>query len=240
MIFQIFPYGGYDRSVALFSPDGTIVQVEYAQNAVAKAKISMILKTREGIILSGLKERVVRLISEKHSEKIHKIDEHMAAIISGWLPDGRVLIERARDIAVTHRILYDEPASPEEVMNEIANLMQMYTQLGGARPFGVNLMLGVIDGQVPRVMIIGPPGEPYEVHAWASGAGYTDILEYWEENYKPDISLEEGEKLIFDAYKKVKKHLSPEEFEYAVLTIDKRFHLYNLEERKKLVEKYYK
>ncbi|NPA85987.1 MAG: hypothetical protein GXO42_01100 [bacterium] len=239
-MFQIFPYGGYDRSVALFSPDGTIVQVEYAQNAVAKAKISMIMKTREGIIFCGLKERVVRLISENHNEKIYKIDEHMAAIISGWLPDGRILVERARDIAVTHRILYDEPASPEEVMNELAYLMQMYTQLGGARPFGVNLMLGVIDGRQPRVMVIGPPGEPYEVHAWAAGSGYSEILEYWENVYEPSISLERGLELVFDALKQVKKKLAPEEYELATLTLDKQFKIYNIEERKELLEKYYK
>jgi proteasome alpha subunit len=41
---------GYDRSVGMFSPDGLLLQVEYAEKAVKLGSTSLGIVTKEGIV----------------------------------------------------------------------------------------------------------------------------------------------------------------------------------------------
>ena len=42
---------GYDRSATMFSPDGHILQVEYAEKTVRLGAASIGIKTSEGVVI---------------------------------------------------------------------------------------------------------------------------------------------------------------------------------------------
>ena len=69
----------------------------------------------------------------------------MGAAATGYLMDGRVLIERAQLIAQQYRVNYDSPMDTLLLVKEIANMKQAYTQFGGARPFGVSVLFAGVD-----------------------------------------------------------------------------------------------
>ena len=80
-------------------------------------------------------------------EKIFKIDEHIGAATSGLVADARALVERARVEAQINKITYSEPIRVDSLSKKLCDMLQMYTQNGGVRPFGSALIIGgVYDG----------------------------------------------------------------------------------------------
>ena len=107
----------------------------------------------------------------------------------------------AQVIAQQHRITYDSAISTESLVKEICNLKQMYTQVGGARPFGVSIMfMGAGDGH--HLFITDPTGTFFEYKASAIGEAETQVKETLDKEYKDNLTLDQGLKLAMKALKK--------------------------------------
>ena len=230
---------GYDRTSTMFSPDGRLLQVEYAKKAVKQGTPSIGMVCKDGVLLVADKKVLDKLIVTESVEKIFQVDEHIGATATGYLMDGRVLVERAQLIAQQHRITYDEQVDAKYLVKEICNLKQAYTQYGGARPFGISLLFASIDeDNNPRLFETEPTGMFFEFKATVIGEGEEEIKKILEKEYRESMNLDEGLKL---AVKTLKKILG-EEFDInrvdgAYLTVkDKAFTRYNLEDLKRALK----
>ncbi|TDA29705.1 MAG: proteasome endopeptidase complex, archaeal, alpha subunit [Hadesarchaea archaeon] len=219
------PGAGYDRAITVFSPDGKLFQVQYAQEAVKKGLTAVGIKSREGVVLSAEKRLRNRLAEEYSIEKIFQIDEHIGAAASGLIADARVLIENARIEAQINRLRYDEPASVQSIARHIGDLKQLYTQHGGVRPFGARLLIGGVDRNGPHLFETDPSGVVAAYKAQAIGGGAPVMLEFLEKEYEEKMSLEEAILLAFRALKLViEGELEPGKLEAAVVPLKtKRF-----------------
>ena len=74
---------GYDRAITMFSPDGRLLQVEYAKKTVRQGSTAIGLVCKDGILFVADKRIVDRLIIPESVEKIFQIEEHMGATVSG-------------------------------------------------------------------------------------------------------------------------------------------------------------
>ena len=128
---------GYDRTATMFSPDGHLLQVEYAEKTVRLGSSSIGIICKDGVVIISDRRVNDKLIKAESANKLYEIDEHIIASAAGILSDARILIEKARLISQQNRITYDSPIDVEEVIREIANTKQFFTQFGGARTFGV-------------------------------------------------------------------------------------------------------
>ena len=45
---------GYDRSTVMYSPEGRIIQTEYARESVRRGSIAIGIKSKNGVVLAGL------------------------------------------------------------------------------------------------------------------------------------------------------------------------------------------
>src|SRR3989338_11170708 len=95
---------GYDRAITMFSPDGRLLQVEYAKKTVKQGSTAIGIVCSDGVVLVTDKRIVDVLVVPESVEKIYKIDEHIGATASGILSDARVLVERAQLRAQQHKI----------------------------------------------------------------------------------------------------------------------------------------
>ena len=140
---------GYDRASTMFSPDGRLLQVEYAKEAVKQGSTAIGIVCSDGAVLIADKRISDELIISDAVEKIFQVDKHMGATSVGYVMDGRVLIERAQVISQQHMVTYTVPMETLTLVKEISDTKQSYTQYGGARPFGVSILfIGVDDGPV--------------------------------------------------------------------------------------------
>src|SRR3989304_1708276 len=119
---------GYDRTATMFSPEGTILQVEYAQKTVRLGSASIGMVCTDGTFIIADKRVKDKLVVQKSANKIYEIDSHIIAGAAGIVSDARVLIERAQLLAQQHRITYDSAIEPELVIKELANVKQQFTQ----------------------------------------------------------------------------------------------------------------
>jgi proteasome alpha subunit len=189
----------YDRGITIFSPDGRLYQVEYAREAVKRGTASIGVRTGEGVVLAADKRSRSPLMEPTSVEKIHKADDHAGIASAGHVADARQLIDFARRQAQVNRLRYGEAIGIEALTKEVTDHIQQYTQVGGARPFGVALLVGGIEDGEPRLYETDPSGTPYEWKAVSIGANRGDLQEYLEENYGDDLDLEGGVALALRA-----------------------------------------
>ncbi len=199
---------GYDRSSTMFSPDGRLLQVEYAKITVKKGTNTIGVVCKDGVVLVADRRIYDKLIVPDSVEKVFQIDGHIGAAASGILSDGRVLIERAQVVAQQHRVTFDSPMDTQSLVKDVCNVKQYFTQVGGARPFGVSIMfIGVDedgDGEgIPKLFITDPTGIFFEFKATVIGENENEIKEVLEKDYNENMSVEDGIKLAIRALKKV-------------------------------------
>jgi len=216
----------YDRGITIFSPDGRLYQVEYAREAVKRGTASIGVRTTDGVVIAVDKRIRSPLMERDSVEKIHKADDHIGIASAGHVADARQLIDFARRRAQVNELRYGEPIAVETLTKEVTDYIQQYTQVGGARPFGVALIIaGIADGE-PRLYETDPSGTPYEWKALAIGADRGDIREYLEDNYSDEMDLDDGVELALAALASVNDgSLSPEGIGVATIAVEnEQFH----------------
>ena len=194
---------GYDRSITMFSPDGRLLQVEYAKKTVRQGSLAIGVSCKDGVVLVADKRIMDPLIVTESVEKIWQIDGHMIAAASGIISDARVLIDRAQLKAQQHRVTYDSEIDIISIVKDMCDLMQMTTQSGGLRPFGVSILVAGVDGKTPKLFETDPTGIYFQYKAAAIGEGETEVEEILKKEYKEDITIEDGLRLALKALKKV-------------------------------------
>ena len=189
----------YDRGITIFSPDGRLYQVEYAREAVKRGTASIGVRTPEGVALVA--DRSVRssLIEPESIEKLHKIDNHVGVASAGHVADARKLVDFARERSQVEQLRYDQSIGVETLAKEITDTIQEHTQTGGARPFGVSLLIGGTENGEPRLYEADPSGVATEWKAVAVGGDRDVIQDFLEERYSEDLTLEDGVGLALEA-----------------------------------------
>ena len=213
----------YDRAITVFSPDGRLFQVEYAKEAVKRGATAIGIVAKDGVCLVAFKSIHSKLVMPESLKKVFDIDNHIAVTASGLIADARRLVEIARMDAQRHKITYNEPVSVETVARSACDLMQIYTQYGGIRPFGVSLLIGGVDSE-PRLYEAEPSGAMTAYKADSIGSGKKEVDEILEKQYKDNIDLEEAISLAITALKKTQEQkLQPENVEISYIsTQDKK------------------
>jgi len=194
---------GYDRTATMFSPEGHLLQVEYAEKTVRLGSSSIGMVCTDGVFILADKRIEDKLIVAKSANKIYEVDSHIIASVAGIVSDARVLIERSQVLSQQHRVTYDSPIEPELIVKEISNLKQQFSQYGGARPFGVSLMIAGINGKKPELYTSDVTGNYLGYKANAIGENDEKIREKLREKYNGDLTIKKGLKVALEIFKEI-------------------------------------
>lgn len=195
---------GYDRTSAIFSPDGHLLQVEYAEKTVRLGSSSIGLVGTDGVVIVADKRVKDKLMVADSSAKIFEIDSHISATAAGILSDARVLLEKAQIMAQQHKVTYDSPVDTESLVKEIANVKQAYSQYGGARPFGVALLFAGVDSDNSKnLFVTDVTGNYFGYRATAIGENDEKIKELLRKDYNEKLDVEGCMRLALDVFKRI-------------------------------------
>ena len=197
-------YMAYDRTIVVFSPDGRLLQVEYARQMVKSGSTSVGLVTPDSVILGAVKPSALLMVSDS-SRKIFEVDDHIAMVSSGSLADARNLAEMARVKAQVNRVTYNEPISISTLTKHICDRKHIVTQYAGVRPYGVGLLIGGVDDTGPRLYETEPSGTMIEWQAQAVGRGADKAKKILTTGYKADMGEAEATKLLVSALNAAEK-----------------------------------
>ena len=213
---------GYDRAAQTFSPDGHILQVEYAEKTVRLGSASIGIVCKDGVVLVSDRRQKDKLVIESSANKIFEIDEHIMAVSAGIVSDARVLIDKARVLAQQHRVTYDSEVSTESIVKDVADIKQQFTQYGGARPFGVALMIAGFNGS-PRLYSTDVSGNYFEYRAFAIGENDEKVKEKLRHEALSDLTCEDGVKLAFKIFKEIQEDdFDKARFDVGIIGKDKK------------------
>ncbi|WP_049999068.1 archaeal proteasome endopeptidase complex subunit alpha [Halococcus sediminicola] len=211
----------YDRGITIFSPDGRLYQVEYAREAVKRGTASIGVKTDDGVVFAVDKRFRSPLMERESVEKMHKADDHIGIASAGHVADARQLIDFARRQAQVEQLRYGEPIGVETITKTVTDHIQQYTQVGGARPFGVALIIGGIENGEPRLFETDPSGTSSEWQALAIGSGRSEMIDYLEEHYQDSMDLQGGIGLALETLaESVEGGLTPEGIGVATIDVE--------------------
>ncbi|MFQ5474806.1 MAG: archaeal proteasome endopeptidase complex subunit alpha [Candidatus Nanoarchaeia archaeon] len=214
---------GYDRAITMFSPDGRLLQVEYAKKTVKQGSTAIGMVCNDGVLLVADKRIIDPLVVTEAIEKIFQIDDHVCATASGILSDARVLIERAQVKAQQHQVTFDTQIDVLSIVKNVCDLKQICTQSGGLRPFGVSLLIAGIDNKGPALFETDPTGIFFQYHATVIGEGQEAIEEILHKKYKPSISINEALKLAIHSLKEVNEDkVNAERLDAAYIKTDEK------------------
>ncbi|CAI5216677.1 ANM_HP_G0022490.mRNA.1.CDS.1 [Saccharomyces cerevisiae] len=187
---------GYDRALSIFSPDGHIFQVEYALEAVKRGTCAVGVKGKNCVVLGCERRSTLKLQDTRITpSKVSKIDSHVVLSFSGLNADSRILIEKARVEAQSHRLTLEDPVTVEYLTRYVAGVQQRYNSV--VRPFGV-----VTDCRFDRMMNSALRDQEGGIYSsWSAqtiGRNSKTVREFLEKNYdrkEPPATVEECVKL---------------------------------------------
>jgi len=236
---QMIDKMGYDRSITMFSPDGRLLQVEYAKKTVRQGSTAIGIACKDGIVLVTDKRITSKLLVPEAIEKNFQVDDHIAVTAAGIISDARVLVDRAQVKAQQHSVTYDTKIDILSIVKDICDLKQVCTQSAGLRPFGVSLLVGGVeeDGTV-KLFLTEPYGLYFQYKATVIGEGETEVDAFLQKRYKPNLSVDDGLRLGLEAMKQFLK----EDFNFdrvdavVVRQSDKRFQKLSNDELRSLMK----
>jgi proteasome alpha subunit len=194
---------GYDRAATMFSPEGHLLQVEYAEKTVRLGSSSIGLNCKDGVVIIADRRVRDKLIAPESANKIYEIDEHILATAAGILSDARILIENSQVLAQQNRVTYGSPIEPIAVIRMIADRKQMFTQYGGARPFGVALLLGGVNKGRAYLYTSDVTGNFFAYKANSIGENDEKIKEILRKDFNEEMTIEEGIKFAMKIFKEM-------------------------------------
>ncbi|MBU0953571.1 MAG: archaeal proteasome endopeptidase complex subunit alpha [Nanoarchaeota archaeon] len=224
----------YDRAIVVFSPDGRILQVEYARQMVKNGSTALGVLYKDGVVLGTVRNMVPLAVTPSY-KKLYEIDNHIAAVSSGSLADARELIGIVRVKAQIHQVTYNEPITTRSVVTAMSDRMHLVTQYAGVRPYGIGMLVGGVDEDGPALFETEPSGTMIEWKAQAIGRGAEKASKVLEKDYKDGMDEKQALALLLKALKAGEKDVTKDSTDVLIITKKKTRKIAAPEELAKLL-----
>lgn len=129
------PMNGKQMHGNVFTEEGRLSQAEFAIKNVSEAGTIIGIACTNGVILIGVNPQKSTSI-----EKIYKVSEKVHLAVSGVFSDALRLLKYARLESVKIKEELGKYPKLSVLCDNIAKEKQYYTQMAGARPFGVSFL----------------------------------------------------------------------------------------------------
>jgi 20S proteasome subunit alpha 7 len=107
------------------------------------------------------------------NRRVFGIDANSGMVITGFVADGRQIVNRARDEARNYRETYGHGIVPSVLANRLAMYVHYFTTHGALRPFGSTSMIAAYDNDLKThcLYMVEPSGNCFKYFGCAAGKG---------------------------------------------------------------------
>jgi len=211
-------YGG--RMPYFYGPEGTLVQVDFALEAVNRGSTTLGIRTNDVAILASQLKPTRPLIDP--SEKVFLIDDHIGATGAGYIGDVLKLIQELRVEAQKHNLTFGSPIDVKTAAESLSSYLHQYT-IYAVRPLGASVIMAGKDPTGVQLYQVDPSGTFFRGSAFAVGQKSDQAIEYIQRKYDPKLQREELIALAQDAIRTATSEEAPIEIGIVNGT-DSKFH----------------
>ena len=151
------------------------------------------LKCKDGIVLGNDRRATWGYtVTNKSTKKVFKITEHIGLAAYGLIGDFQVLVKILRAQANLYELDAGERISTKSMGKMVSNYLysrKMY-------PLYTNLVVAGVDKDGPRLYTLDAIGSLIPDDYGAAGTGMLMAIGILEAEYKPNITIAAGEKLV--------------------------------------------
>jgi len=154
------------------------------------------IKCRDGVVL-GADTRVTSgyYIAHKHGKKIHMITPNIAVTIAGVVADAQAIVNIMR----FNVNMYELTANKRMTARAAARLLSVILFNHRLFPYITELIVAGRDGDDYGIYRLDPLGSLVKDDVTATGSGSTIAIGVIESGYRPDMTVEEGRRLVAKA-----------------------------------------
>jgi proteasome alpha subunit len=193
-------FGNNSRFPSYYGPEGRLVLVDSALEAVNRGSTTIGIKTPGFALLSSHIKPTKPLVEP--AEKVFTIDEHIGATGSGYIGDILQLIDEIQLAAQKHRLTYESPIDVNSLAKHLSSYLHNYT-IYAVRPQAASIIIAGIDQTGVQMYQVDPSGTFFRGAGFAIGQ-YSDIaLDVIQKEYTIEMDVEQAIQLSNKAIEKV-------------------------------------
>ena len=192
-------FGNNTRYPYYYGPEGRLVLVDSALEAVSRGSTTIGIKTATFALLSSHIKPTKPLVEP--AEKIFTIDEHIGATGSGYIGDILQLIDEIQLAAQKHRLNYESPIDVNSLAKHLSSYLHNYT-IYAVRPQAASIIIGGIDQTGVQLYQVDPSGTFFRGAGFAIGQNSDIALDVIQREYTPDMSTQQAMQLSNKAIEK--------------------------------------
>jgi proteasome beta subunit len=155
---------------------------------------------KDGIILAADKRATAGFVVNKHTQKIHQINDNIALTMAGLVSDAQLLVKLIKAELKLKDLHTNRNSNVKEAANLGAGLLYNNLRKFSSVPGIVAFLLGGHDAEGDHLYDLGIDGSITEIHDYVSdGSGSVFALGVLEAMFKPGLTSDEGVKLALKA-----------------------------------------
>jgi len=183
----------FDYECSSLSPEGRLFQVEYAEKAVETSSTILGVKCKDGIVMGTEKLVLNKMMISGTDKRLYGIDIHTGGVINGITPDGRSIVQRAREECQQYQQNFGIRMPGAVLADRMAMRFQMSTIYASYRPIGTSLIFANHDKMKGfQLYMVEPSGACFEYYGCASGRGKQLARNEIEKTAFKDMTVEEA------------------------------------------------
>jgi len=172
-----------------YGPQGRLVLVDSALEAVSRGSTTIGIKTPKFAILSSQIKPTHPLIEP--SEKIFSIDYHVGATGSGYIGDILQLIDTLRLEAQKHKLTYESPIDTDSLAKHLSTYLHNYTTYA-VRPQAASIIIAGADETGIQLYQVDPSGTFFRGSGFAIGQASDIALDVVTKEYSTDLTQQQA------------------------------------------------
>lgn len=182
-----------------YGPQGRLVLVDSALEAVSRGSTTIGIKTPKFAILSSQIKPTHPLIEP--SEKVFSIDYHVGATGSGYIGDILQLIDTLRLEAQRHKLTYESPIDIDSLAKHLSTFLHNYTTYA-VRPQAASIIIAGADETGIQLYQVDPSGTFFRGSGFAIGQSAETALDVITKEYSSDMTQQQAVSLAKKAIEK--------------------------------------
>lgn len=171
------------------------------------------------MILASEKMLHSRLLSEDSNRVIFHIEDHIGAVLTGHLPDGKNVIHRARKEAESYRDNYGIPIPGRVLVERVSMYIHAHTLYMSYRPLGTGLIISAFEDGQYFLYMVDPSGSYYSYTGCTLGKGRQVTKSELEKHNFLEKTVEEAFPLVARMIVLSHKEIREKRFEFEASVI---------------------